>query len=318
MGGIDIGGTKNIPPVYLMGPTAAGKTALALAIANRFDCEIISVDSALIYRGMDIGTAKPDADILDRYPHHLVDIIDPVEGYSVAAFLDQALVLIEMAVAKKKIPLLVGGTMLYFNALDKGLAPLPASDPGVRRQLQSELDGLGLEALYTELIAADPEAATRIHRNDSQRILRALEVWRVTGVPLTDHYRRQACAIPVHTSVKLCLTCTERTHLHRQIEARFEAMVELGFIEEVVTLRSQFPTLTELLPSMRCVGYRQIWAYLEGRCNRQIMLDRGVAATRQLAKRQLTWLRGMDDLNWFYTDQKPQSAIFSLIEAAIS
>lgn len=304
----------DIPLIYLMGPTAAGKTALSLEIASRFDCEIISVDSALVYRGMDIGTAKPDGDILSKYPHHLIDIIDPIETYSVANFCRDTAQLIKQIKERNKIPLLVGGTMLYFNASEKGLSLLPQSDPSVRMALQQELDRHGLEALHKSLALIDPEAANRIHKNDPQRILRALEVWRISGTNLSDHYKPLHCNALASPSLKLCVTCDNRSVLHQRIEQRFNNMIESGFVEEVESLRCRFPTLTSELPSMRCVGYRQVWNYLEGEYSKSTMVEKGIIATRQLAKRQLTWLRGMDDTMWFHSEKKSLSDIFLLID----
>jgi tRNA dimethylallyltransferase len=303
----------NPPIVCLMGPTAAGKTAIALEIVDRFDCEIISVDSALIYRGMDIGTAKPDVDTLRAYPHHLVDIIDPIDTYSVANFRNHALRLIADIVARKKIPLLVGGSMLYFKALQGGLSLLPESSPSVRQRLKSDLDIHGSEYLHNNLAEIDPDAANRIHKNDPQRILRALEVWHITGVTLTEHHQRQTLvAAPFHP-IKLCVTCDDRSILHRRIENRFSQMIESGFIEEVAELRSRYPQLSGELPSMRCVGYRQVWDYLDGNHRKNEMVEKGIAATRQLAKRQLTWLRGMEKVHWFDNAAGPQRALFSFL-----
>ena len=296
-----------------MGPTAAGKTAIALEIADRFDCEIISVDSALIYRGMDIGTAKPDVDTLRAYPHHLVDIIDPVDTYSVANFRKHALNLICDISARKKIPLLVGGSMLYFKALEDGLSQLPESRPSLRRQLKAELDNYGIEYLYKKLAEIDPDAANRIHKNDPQRILRALEVWHITGITLTEHHQNRSLVAPPFQAIKLCVTCDNRSILHRRIETRFSRMIESGFVEEVEALRAKYPQLSGELPSMRCVGYRQIWNYLDGEYRKNELVEKGIAATRQLAKRQLTWLRGMENIHWFDSVAGPQADVFSLL-----
>ncbi len=297
-----------------MGPTAAGKTALSLEIARRFDCEIISVDSALIYRGMNIGTAKPDARILAECPHHLVDIIDPLATYSVASFCQDTLRLVKQIRGRGKTPLLVGGTMLYFNALEKGLSLLPESDSVVRGILEQELNDYGLDAMHQSLSLIDPEAAARIHKNDPQRILRALEVWRISGINMSGHHKRPVFNPLPPVNLKLCVTCDDRSVLHRRIEARFKSMIASGFVEEVEMLRSRFPGLNSALPSMRCVGYRQVWHYLEGEYPKETMLEKGIIATRQLAKRQLTWLRGMDNLVWVDSNPQSLSAIFSLVE----
>ncbi len=305
------------PIICLMGPTAAGKTALALEVADQFNCEIISVDSALVYRGMDIGTAKPDVETLRQYPHHLIDIIDPVDTYSVANFRRDSLGLIGEIIQRKKIPLLVGGSMLYFNALEKGLSLLPKSDPLVRRQLNLEIERHGPGYLHERLADIDPQAANRIHKNDSQRILRALEVWRISGTTLTDHCNKQSAVASPFKSIKLCMTCDERSMLHRRIAARFNVMVNSGFVKEVENLKSKYSALSADFPSMRCVGYRQVWNYLDGKYRRDEMLEKGIAATRQLAKRQLTWLRGMKNIHWFDSEASPRPAIFSLLDSQL-
>jgi len=305
------------PIIYLMGPTAAGKTALALEVADQFNCEIISVDSALIYRGMDIGTAKPDSNTLRRYPHHLIDIIDPIDTYSVASFRKDSLKLVREIMQRKKLPLLVGGSMHYFNALEKGLSLLPESEPSIRRQLNEEIEYHGLGFLHARLADVDPQAAKRIHKNDSQRILRALEVWRITGTTLTDLHNGQPAVASPFKSISLCVTCDERSILHRRIAARFNVMVNSGFVEEVENLKSGYSALTADLPSMRCVGYRQVWNYLDGKYRRDEMHEKGIAATRQLAKRQLTWLRGMKNIHWFDSEASPRTAIFSLLDSRL-
>lgn len=289
---------QQLPPaVWIMGPTASGKTDLALELARRFPCELISVDSALIYRGMDIGTAKPDAQCLQEFPHQLIDILDPQESYSAAQFRSDALALMDNAVKAGRLPVLVGGTMLYFKALLEGLASMPESDAQVRAVLEQQMQQQGLAALHERLQQVDPESAARIHVNDSQRILRALEVWQVSGQSMSAH-RRQQQAQPLPFAVQaFALAPAQRSTLHERIALRFELMLQQGFIDEVERLR-QLPGMHAQLPSMRAVGYRQVWEYLDGDCDAQQMQERAVAATRQLAKRQFTWLRSWQDLTW--------------------
>lgn len=289
---------QQLPPaVWIMGPTASGKTDLALELARRFPCELISVDSALIYRGMDIGTAKPDAQCLQEFPHQLIDILDPQESYSAAQFRSDALALMDNAVKAGRLPVLVGGTMLYFKALLDGLASMPESDAQVRAVLEQQMQQQGLAALHERLQQVDPESAARIHVNDSQRILRALEVWQVSGQSMSAH-RRQQQAQPLPFAVQaFALAPAQRSTLHERIALRFELMLQQGFIDEVERLR-QLPGMHAQLPSMRAVGYRQVWEYLDGDYDAQQMQERAVAATRQLAKRQFTWLRSWQDLTW--------------------
>lgn len=289
------------PVICLLGPTACGKTDLAMSLHDVMPVEIVSVDSAMIYRGMDIGTAKPDVATLARYPHRLIDIRDPAEAYSVAEFLRDVRREITEIVSLGRIPLLAGGTMLYFRALIEGLARLPEADPALRAQLQERADRDGWPRLHAELSRLDPEAAARIHPNHSQRILRALEVCLLTGRPLSALHRDDLPTDlrPITEQfrvVQLGLLPTDRSALHRRIESRFAGMLEQGFLDEVTKLR-QRTDLHADLPSIRCVGYRQAWAYLEGEFDREEMIQRGVAATRQLAKRQLTWLRAWPDLH---------------------
>lgn len=300
--------TERLPPaIFLMGPTAAGKTDLALALADALPCELISVDSALIYRGMDIGTAKPDRATLARYPHRLVDIRDPAESYSAAEFRADALAAMAEATARGRIPLLVGGTMLYYKALLEGLADMPGADPQVRVELEAWAAAEGWEVLHRELARIDPESAARIHPNDPQRLTRALEVYRVSGLSMTEHRRRQmaqntgpealgAGQLP-YTVAQFAIAPSERRLLHERIALRFRLMLEQGFVEEVEALR-QRGDLHVGLPSIRAVGYRQVWEYLEGSLTREAMQERGIIATRQLAKRQFTWLRGWTGLEW--------------------
>ncbi|MCQ4308022.1 tRNA (adenosine(37)-N6)-dimethylallyltransferase MiaA [Pseudomonas stutzeri] len=295
------------PAIFLMGPTAAGKTDLALELARVLPCDLISVDSALVYRGMNIGTAKPSADVLREFPHRLIDIRDPAQSYSAADFVSDALAAMAESTAAGRIPLLVGGTMLYFKALSEGLADMPAADPAVRAELEAQVQLEGLAALHRQLAEVDPESAARIHPNDPQRLVRALEVFRVSGISMSEHRARQRSQkagagtpdgrVLPYTVAQLSVAPTQRQVLHQRIEQRFVAMVEQGFVEEVEMLRRRDDLHPEL-PSMRAVGYRQVWNYLDGSYSRDEMVQRGVIATRQLAKRQLTWLRGWEGVHW--------------------
>ena len=283
--------------IALMGPTASGKTALALDWAQRLDTEVISVDSALVYRGLDIGAAKPDPATLARIPHRLVDVRDPHQTYSAADFASDALAAMQALAARGKVPLLAGGTMLYFHALLHGLSPMPAAEPALRAQLQSELDARGAAALHAELSHHDPVAAARIHVNDPQRLLRALEVFRLSGRPISD-WQRAARAQPFPFRVlRLVLAPADRAVLHGRIARRFDAMLAAGLLDEVRRLRAD-PRLHPDLPSMRAVGYRQAWRFLDDATTATGFRDEAIAATRQLAKRQLTWLRGELDARW--------------------
>ncbi len=290
------------PAIFLMGPTAAGKTDLAVALAQRLPCELISVDSALIYRGMDIGTAKPDAQLLAEFPHHLVDIRDPLESYSAAEFCADALQAMAQISAAGRIPLLVGGTMLYFKVLLEGLAEMPAADAVLRAELEAWAAAEGYAALHEELRRVDPQSAQRIHPNDPQRLVRALEVYRLSGLTMSEHRLRQQArgnqGLLPYTVAQLAIAPAQRQILHERIALRFELMLEQGLISEVEALRAR-GDLHLGLPSMRAVGYRQVWEYLDGNIERHSMVERGVAATRQLAKRQFTWLRGWQTpLHW--------------------
>ena len=295
------------PAIFLMGPTAAGKTDLAIELTKALPCELISVDSALVYRGMDIGTAKPSKELLAEFPHRLIDILDPAEAYSAADFRRDALQAMAEITAKGKIPLLVGGTMLYYKALVEGLADMPAADPNVRAQIEEEAARLGWQALHEQLEVIDPESAARIHPNDPQRLSRALEVYRVSGQSMTALRQRQSAQsteaaasgmqqLP-YTVANLAIAPANRQVLHRRIEQRFTLMLEQGFIDEVVALRER-SDLHAGLPSIRAVGYRQVWDYLDGKLTSAEMQERGIIATRQLAKRQFTWLRSWTDLHW--------------------
>ncbi len=278
-----------------MGPTASGKTDLALALCDCLPLEIISVDSALVYRDMDIGTAKPSPEIRTHYPHHLVDIRDPAESYSAASFCHDALDCMADITARGRIPFLVGGTMLYYRALQRGLAVLPDAQPELRQQLEQRWQEEGLAALHKALQELDPAAAQRIHPNDPQRILRALEVSMTTGISMTDLWSRQPDNDLPYRVFKLALWPQQRAVLHDRIAQRFDQMLTSGFIDEVQALKNR-ANLNENLPSMRSVGYRQVWQYLAGGLNYEQMRERGIIATRQLAKRQLTWLRAEPEL----------------------
>ncbi len=294
----------NLTPICIAGPTASGKTAAALAVAQRWPVEIISVDSALVYRGMDIGTAKPSAAELAAVPHHLIDIHDPLHAYSAAMFVADATRLIDEIQARGRRPLLVGGTMLYFKALFDGLDAMPAADPAVRVQIAADAQQRGWPALHEALAAVDPITAARLAPNDSQRIQRALEVWHTTGQPLSAFHLRdktKAGAGPVQADALISLEPQDRAWLHARIAQRFDAMLTAGFVDEVQRLRAR-GDLSADLPSMRCVGYRQVWQALDwasageslaGSRPMAALRERGIAATRQLAKRQITWLRSM-------------------------
>lgn len=286
------------PAIFLLGPTASGKTALALELADRFPLEIVSVDSALVYRDMNIGTAKPDAATLKKYPHHLVDLIDPTEAYSAARFCKDALLAMAGIHARGKVPLLAGGTMLYAKALLEGLSPLPEADADVRTELEAQAAEIGWPAMHEQLAQVDAETAQRLKPGDSQRIQRALEVFRLTGVPMSALQTRAPPLSFPYRTLKIGLIANDRATLHRRIAERFEAMLETGLIDEVVSLRNRYK-LTPDLPSMRCVGYRQAWQFADGEIDRATLRDTGIAATRQLAKRQLTWLRGMKNIETF-------------------
>ncbi|MDM0016344.1 tRNA (adenosine(37)-N6)-dimethylallyltransferase MiaA [Variovorax saccharolyticus] len=278
--------------VALAGPTASGKTAAALAIARERPVEIVSVDSALVYRGMDIGTAKPSAAEQAEVPHHLIDIRDPLEAYSAAAFVEDARRLIGDITARGKLALLVGGTMLYFKALAEGIDAMPAADPALRRQLEADAAALGWPAMHARLAAVDPATAARLAPNDSQRVQRALEVWHASGRPLSSFHAAAQSGNGAPAAALLSLEPTERSWLHARIEQRFDTMLSAGLIAEVQALRARGDLVADL-PSMRCVGYRQTWEALDGAWPITELRERGIAATRQLAKRQMTWLRSM-------------------------
>jgi tRNA dimethylallyltransferase len=283
-----------IPAILLMGPTAAGKSAFAFALAERLGGEIVSVDSAQIYRGMDIGTAKPDAATRSRIPHHLIDVIDPTEAYSAARFAREALAAIAGIRARGSPPIVAGGTMLYFKALSEGLSALPAADLPLRSELDARAAREGWPALHADLLRVDPVTAARLQPTDAQRIQRALEVWHLAGVPLSALQGRRAhAADALGATLRVALVPSDRMRLHEAIARRFDAMLAAGLVEELSALRRRY-ALTPGLPSMRCVGYRQAWAYLDGAIDAETLRSRGIAATRQLAKRQFTWLRATE------------------------
>jgi tRNA dimethylallyltransferase len=286
------------PAIFLMGPTASGKTALAIDMRRHFPVDIISVDSALVYRGMDIGTAKPDARTLRDAPHALIDIREPTEVYSAADFRHDALDEMARISAAGRIPLLVGGTMLYFRALSQGLAVLPSADPATRRRLERKAAKIGWPAMHDRLRELDPEIAERIHPNDPQRTQRALEVIELTGRKMSALQAEQGGQAPGYRILRLVVCPQPRSVLHQRIEKRFEQMLEEGFLDEMRRLRER-GDLDRDMPSMRCVGYRQAWSYLEGEISREDMCQKAVAATRQLAKRQLTWLRQEKRALWY-------------------
>ena len=284
--------------IALMGPTASGKTALAVDWAQALDTQVISVDSALVYRGLDIGAAKPDAATLARAPHHLLDVRDPHEVYSAADFARDALPPMQALAARGRIPLLAGGTGLYFSALFEGLSELPPADPELRRRIAAEAEARGWEALHAEMAAADPAAGLRIKPRDQQRITRALEVHRLTGRAISDWQAGSARRRFPFRVLKLVLAPADRSVLHTRIEARFDQMLASGFLDEVRRLRAD-PRLHPDLPSMRAVGFRQAWRHLDGGSDAATFRVEAIAATRQLAKRQLTWLRAQLDARWF-------------------
>jgi tRNA dimethylallyltransferase len=290
--------TQLPPVIFLMGPTAAGKTDLAVELVQQRACEIISVDSAQIYQGMDIGSAKPDAATLALAPHHLINICDPLQAYSAAQFRTDALALMAQITGRGKVPLLVGGTMMYYKALMDGLASLPVSEPALRQQLEQEIQDQGLAAMHARLCAIDAVAGARINAADPQRITRAMEVFLLSGETLTTHWSRQKQQPLPYQVTSIGVWPPDRALLHHRIEHRYEIMLQQGFKREVESLMAR-GDLNIDLPSMRCVGYRQMWQYLAGECDYSTMQYKGVVATRQLAKRQLTWLRSWPKLQVF-------------------
>ncbi|AHK19651.1 tRNA delta(2)-isopentenylpyrophosphate transferase [Yersinia similis] len=307
----DIESLDRPPAIFIMGPTASGKTALSIALRQRLPVELVSVDSALIYRGMDIGTAKPSAQELALAPHRLIDIRDPAESYSAADFRKDALKEMADITAAGRIPLLVGGTMLYFKALLDGLSPLPSADPQVRQHIEQQASELGWEALHQQLAVFDPVAAARIHPNDPQRLSRALEVFFISGKTLTELTKISGETLPYRVH-QFAIAPASRELLHQRIELRFHQMLDAGFEAEARALFDRGDLHTDL-PAIRCVGYRQMWSYLSGEIDYNGMVYRGVCATRQLAKRQMTWLRGWSSVQWLDSD-KPGEALDSVIQ----
>lgn len=286
---------QNLPPaIFLMGPTASGKTALSIQLAQALNGEIISVDSALVYRGMDIGTAKPSLDERQGIPHHLIDILDPSQTFSTGEFKKSALEKMAQIHQRGRTPILTGGTMLYFNALLNGLADLPQADPEIRERLLLEYQQSGGEKMHQRLQKIDPQSAARIHPNDPQRIQRALEVYEITGKPLTEIINEASDQPLPYRKIKLIIAPQERKTLHDKIALRFQLMLQNGLLEEVEQLYYR-GDLDETMPAVRAVGYRQAWAYLQGRYDYDMMTEKGIVATRQLAKRQFTWLRKHTD-----------------------
>jgi tRNA dimethylallyltransferase len=286
---------SDVPLLVIMGPTASGKSGLAVQLYQHLPIELISVDSALVFKGMDIGTAKPDAATLAQAPHHLIDLIPPTEVYSAANFRNDALRLMADITARGKVPLLVGGTMLYFKALQGGLSNLPEADVEVRAKLDAEALQIGWPAMHAKLAKIDPATAARLEPADAQRVQRALEIYEISGKTMTELHKASSGDDLPYRLLKVALVPSDRKVLHERIAVRFDDMLKQGFLEEVRTLLKQYPALTPELPSMRCVGYRQALEHLAGKYDEAELRDRGIFATRQLAKRQLTWLRGMDD-----------------------
>ncbi|MBN3134808.1 tRNA (adenosine(37)-N6)-dimethylallyltransferase MiaA [Pectobacterium punjabense] len=307
----DVEKTSLPPAIFIMGPTASGKTALAMALREYLPVELISVDSALIYKGMDIGTAKPSVEELAQAPHRLIDILDPAESYSAADFRRDALREMAEITAAGRIPLLVGGTMLYFKTLLEGLSPLPSADAAVRQRIEEQAKEIGWEAMHRQLSEIDPVAAIRIHPNDPQRLSRALEVFFVSGNTLTELTKTSGDALPYQVH-QFAIAPATRELLHQRIEQRFHQMLAAGFEKEARILFARQDLHTNM-PSIRCVGYRQMWSYLSGEIDYDEMVYRGVCATRQLAKRQMTWLRGWDDVCWL-DSEKPTEALDKVIE----
>ena len=288
--------SKLPPAIFLMGPTASGKTGAAVYLHSKLPVEIISVDSALVFKDMNIGTAKPDAATLASAPHHLIDMIDPTNAYSAANFRSDALRLMADITARGKIPLLVGGTMLYFKALEGGLSGLPEASPAIRAKLDAEAAKIGWPAMHNKLASIDSATAARLKPNDMQRIQRALEVIEISGETMSSLFVKQTAEKLPYNLLKIALIPSDRKILHARIESRFEQMLAAGFVDEVRVLQAKYPELTPDSTSMRCVGYRQALEHLNGDYDVTELRDRGIFATRQLAKRQLTWLRGMDDI----------------------
>ncbi len=307
-------GRRERPVVFIMGPTATGKTDAAAALSERFPVSLISVDSSLVYRGMDIGTAKPDAEFLARYPHHLIDIRNPNQTYSAAEFHADALALIQQAHSQERIPVLVGGTFFYFNALEQGLDDLPAAQDELRQSLQSEADDIGWPALHARLRALDPDTAQRIQPTDAQRIQRALEIILITGKPI-ERAKRRSTELAGCRIIKVGLSFSDRTVLHRRIAQRYVHMLEAGLVDEVTALLES--GVSADTTAMRMIGYRQTLEFLRGDITLEESRQKGVAATRQLAKRQLTWMRNQSNLLW-WVDAGLESKNFDLLSLFIA
>jgi len=286
------------PAILIMGPTASGKTALALALADALPCEIVSVDSAQVYKGMDIGTAKPARELLEKVPHHLIDIIEPHERYSAARFRDDALVAMREITEREKIPLLVGGTMLYFKALLEGLNELPEADSMIRLVIDTMAEEQGWPAVHARLATVDPETAARLAPNDAQRIQRALEIYHLTGKPMGELLKKPKYVYFPYQPIKIALIPGDRAILHDRIAQRFDEILAHGLVEELRGLREEYGLESDM-PAVRAVGYRQAWQHLDGELDFDALREQGIAATRQLAKRQLTWLRAMEDITVF-------------------
>jgi tRNA dimethylallyltransferase len=300
-----------------MGPTAAGKTDLALAIAKELPVEMISVDSALVYRGMDIGTAKPSLLERQQVPHHLIDILDPTEVYSVGQFRADALRLMTEITERQKIPLLVGGTMLYFNSLQRGLADLPPANTDIRQRLDQEIADFGLNHLHQRLQVVDPQSAARIRNTDPQRLQRALEVFELTGKPMSQLIAQTQSELPFKVT-NIVLAPFQRNVLHARIEARYKQMMEKGFLDEVRVLKARGDCHANL-PAIRAVGYRQAWAHLEGAYDEADFIDKAIIATRQMAKRQITWLRAQRDATWFDSSEElPVKAVMQYLRQQLN
>lgn len=300
-----------------MGPTAAGKTDLALAIAKELPVEMISVDSALVYRGMDIGTAKPSLLERQQVPHHLIDILDPTEVYSVGQFREDALRLMTEITERQKIPLLVGGTMLYFNSLQRGLADLPPANTDIRQRLDQEIADFGLNHLHQRLQVVDPQSAARIRNTDPQRLQRALEVFELTGKPMSQLIAQTQSELPFKVT-NIVLAPFQRKVLHARIEARYKQMMEKGFLDEVRVLKARGDCHANL-PAIRAVGYRQAWAHLEGAYDEADFIDKAIIATRQMAKRQITWLRAQRDATWFDSSEElPVKAVMQYLRQQLN
>lgn len=303
--------------ICLMGPTASGKTPLAIELVQKFPCEIISVDSAMVYRGMNIGTAKPDAATLQLAPHRLIDICDPADAYSAGQFREDALRAIADVHAAGKIPLLVGGTMMYFRVLLQGIAELPRADDRLRQQLTERAAQEGWEVLHAELASVDPVAAAKIHANDSQRIQRALEVFMLTGKPISSLQRDDTSPLAGFNVLQMALMPASRALLHERIAQRFDQMQKAGFVDEVRELYAR-GDLSPELPSIRSVGYRQVWDYLAGQTDEKTMREKAIAATRQLAKRQITWLRTWPDCHYLESESVDLLGQASRLVAGVS